>query len=253
MYDFFLQMKSRNESLFYFGWICFLFSVVCLIAARFSSVQVYQVNAWFKPFKFAFSTCTLVWAMAWFMHYLPSFKTGWFNWTMILLLTFEIAYIAIMAAQGKKSHFNTSTPLYATLYGLMALAASLVTICVAIVGYHFFTQSFPSLPLYYVWAIRLGILLFVIFSFSGFSMGARMSHSVGLDNDNSNLFILGWSKLTGDLRVAHFIGMHALQLLPLLAFYALKNTKLTLAVGIIYGIFTIATFVQALLGKPFFK
>ena len=116
--------------------------------------------------------------------------------------------------------------------------------------FFFFSNSFPELPTYYVWAIRLSIVLFVIFSFEGFAMGSRLSHTVGALNDNSNLFILGWSKTVGDLRVAHFIGMHALQVLPVLSFYVFKNTKLTIAVAILYGLLALSTLIQALKGKP---
>jgi NO-binding membrane sensor protein with MHYT domain len=83
-------------------------------------------------------------------------------------------------------------------------------------------------------------------------MGSRLSHSVGAINDNSNLWILGWSKTVGDLRVSHFIGMHALQVLPVLSFYLIKNTKGTIAVAVLYGLLALVTLVQALQGKPFF-
>ncbi len=134
----------------------------------------------------------------------------------------------------------------------MGLAAALVTIYTAYVGLLFFTQSFPNLPNYYVWAIRLGILIFVIFSFEGALMGSRMNHSVGALNDNSNWFIVGWSKTIGDLRVSHFIGMHALQIVPLVSFYFFKNTKATIIISVLYGILATFTLVQALQGKPIF-
>jgi len=138
------------------------------------------------------------------------------------------------------------------LYSLMGLAAVIVTLYTAFIGLLFFTQSFPDLPNYYLWAIRLGILIFVIFSFEGGLMGSRMNHSVGALNDNSNWFIVGWSKTVGDLRVSHFIGMHALQLLPLLSFYAFKNTKAIIIISILYGLLATTTLVQALKGKPLF-
>jgi len=78
-----------------------------------------------------------------------------------------------------------------------------------------------------------------------------MSHTIGLDNDNSNLFILGWSKLAGDLRIAHFIGMHALQLLPLASFYVLRSLHSTIILAIVYGGLTLFTLLQALGGEPF--
>ncbi len=253
MQDFILQLKARNETLFYYGLLCLLASVVFLVLSKVSSTQVYNVNAWYKPFKFAFSTFTFVWAMAWYCHYLPSFNIQVFNWSVIVLLGFEIVYIAIMASQGKTSHYNVSSPFFSAMFSMMALAATLVTLYVAYVGVLFFTHSLPDLPNYYVWAIRLGIVIFVVFSFEGFLMGGRMSHTIGLENDNSNLFIFGWSKVVGDLRVSHFIGMHALQVLPLLSYYLLRNTKLTIAIGVLYGLLALFTLFQALRGKPFLR
>lgn len=253
MFDFILKLKSRNETLFYYGLLCLVAAIVFLVLARTTSIQVYNVNAWYKPFKFAFSTFTLVWAMGWYCNYLPTFKINIFNWSVIVLLGFEIVYIAIMASQSKTSHYNVSSPFYSTMFSMMALAATLITLYMAYVGLLFFVNSFPDLPSYYVWAIRLGILIFVVFSFEGALMGSRMSHSIGLENDNSNLFIFGWSKIVGDLRVSHFIGMHALQVLPILSFYLLKNTKFTISVGIVYGLLALFTLIQALNGKPLLK
>jgi len=136
---------------------------------------------------------------------------------------------------------------------LMALAATLATLYTAYVGFLFFNNSFPDLPTHYVWAIRFGIIIFVIFSFEGFAMGSRLNHSVGALNDNSNWFIMGWSKTVGDLRVSHFIGMHALQVLPILSYYFLKNTKLTVGLSIIYGLLALLTLIQALKGRPLIK
>lgn len=251
--NFILELKSRNETLWWFGMLCLAASIIFLVLTKLTQTHVYGVNAWFKPFKFAFSTFTLVWAMAWYMHYLPAFKVSYFNWAMILLLGFEISYIAIMAGQGKQSHYNISTPFYSLMYSMMALAASAATLYIAYIGYLFFVNSFPDLPAYYIWAIRLGILIFVIFSFEGFAMGSRMNHSVGALNENSNLFIVGWSRTVGDLRVAHFIGMHALQILPLLSYYVLRHTKLTLAVALLYGLLAAFTLIQALKGKPLWR
>jgi hypothetical protein len=211
------------------------------------------VNSWYKPFKFAFSTFLFAWAMAWYCYYLPNFNINSFNWSVIILLGFEIFYIAFQASKGQLSHYNLSTPVYAALYSMMALAATLVTLYTAYIGVLFLTNTFPELPNYYVWAIRLSIILFVVFSFEGFAMGSKLNHSVGALNDNSNLFIIGWSKTVGDLRVSHFIGMHALQVLPFLSYYVLKNTKLTFGLSIIYGMLAIMTLIQALKGRPFIK
>lgn len=253
MIDFIQQLKYRNETLFYFGMVCFILSFAFLLLTKVTTTEIYNVNAWYKPFKFAVSLGIYSWTMAWYCYYLPSFNIKLFNWTVIILWSFEIIYIAFQASKGQLSHYNISTPVYSVLYSLMALAATTVTLYTAYIGILFFKGSFPELPNHYVWAIRLGIFLFVIFSFEGFAMGSRLNHSVGALNDNSNWFIVGWSKIVGDLRVSHFIGMHALQVLPLLSYYILKNTKLTVGLSFVYALLALATLIQALQGRPLIK
>ncbi|HPH82148.1 MAG TPA: hypothetical protein PL185_06225 [Flavobacteriales bacterium] len=220
---------------------------------KISATQVYNVSAWYKPFKFAFSTFLFAWAMSWYCSYLPSFNITLFNWTVIILLGFEIIYIAFQAYRGQLSHFNLSTPVYAALYSMMALAATIVTLYTAYVGILFFTTEFPQLPSYYLWSIRLGILIFVIFSFEGFVMGSKLTHTIGGPDGESGIPLLNWSTKYGDPRIAHFIGMHALQVLPLLSYYVFKNTKATLALTIFYLLLAVFTLIQALQGKPLFK
>lgn len=247
------ELKSRNETLFYFGLICLLFSILFLVLTKTSQTQVFNVSAWYKPFKFAFSTFLYAWAMAWYCYYLPQFNTNLFNWAIIILLGFEIIYIAIQAYRGQLSHFNVSTSFYAAMYSLMAFAATAVTIYTAYVGILFFKGDFPELPTYYLWSLRLGILIFVIFSFEGFVMGSKLTHTIGGPDGGAGWPLLNWSKKFGDPRIAHFIGMHALQVLPLLSFYIFKNTKATFTIAFIYGFLATFTLIQALQGKPLIK
>ena len=251
--NFIESLKYRNEPLFYFGLICFVLSIFFLLLTKISNIQVAGVNAWNKPFKFSMSIMFYSLTMAWYCHYLPSFNITLFNWAVIVLLGFEIGYIAIQAGRGQQSHFNMSSPFYSVLFQLMGLAATLITLYTAYVGFLFFQNNFPDLPSAYLWGIRLGIVIFVIFSFEGALMGARMSHTVGVQDGSIGIPLLKWNKLFGDLRVAHFIGMHALQILPLLAFYLLKNTKAIFIVSALYGLLAFFTLIQALNGKPFHK
>ena len=148
MIDFIQQLKLRNETLFYYGLLCLVLSVIFITLTKYTNTQVYNVNAWYKPFKFAFSTFLFAWAMAWYCYYLPNFNIKVFNWSVIILLGFEIFYITFQASRGQLSHYNLSTPVYAALYSMMALAASVVTLYTAYVGLLFFTNSFPELPNY---------------------------------------------------------------------------------------------------------
>lgn len=253
MIDFIHELRSRNEALFIFGVVCLVFAVVCLALTAVTSTLVFNVNAWFKPFKFAFSTWLFAWAMGWYMHYLPDFDHRYYDWTFIALLTFEIGYIAWRAAQGQLSHFNRSTAANATLYSLMAGAITIVTMYTAYIGLLFFGSNVAPLEPHYLWAIRLGISLFVVFAFEGFVMGSRLTHTVGGPDGTPGLPLLHWSYTHGDLRIAHFVGMHALQLLPILSYYLLRDTKGTFVLAAMYGLLAFAVLVLALNGRPLVK
>ena len=84
-------------------------------------------------------------------------------------------------------------------------------------------------------------------------MGSRLAHTVGAPDGGVGLKFLNWSVTKGDLRVAHFVGMHALQVLPLVSYYLLTSTKQVVAFSGVY--FAIAAFVliQALTGQPLLK
>ncbi len=246
-------LRSRNETLFNYGLICLVFAIVFFILSKTTSTEVFGINAYIKPFKFALSTFLYSWTMAWFIGYLPNFNPTVFNWIIIITLGFEIFYIALQASKGELSHYNVSSPIKSFLYTMMALMATIATIATAYIAVLFFGNSVSELPDYYLWSIRLGLIIFVIFSFEGFAMGSRMTHTIGGLDGSKGIPILNWSFTHGDLRIAHFIGMHALQIIPILSFYLLKNTKLTIGLGILYFGLAVFTLVQALQGRSFFR
>ena len=252
MTNFLIELKQRNETLYYFGVLCGIVAVVCLCLTQLTATQVYNVNAWYKPFKFAVSTMVYAWAMAWYVHYLPKYDATWFNWSITILLGLEIAYIALQAGRGQLSHYNASTPLYSIFFTLMGVAASAVAIYTAYIGVLFFKNDVAALPDHYLWAIRAGIFIFVVFAFQGFLMATMQTHTIGGADGGAGLPITAWSTRFGDPRIAHFIGMHALQVLPIVSFYALKSLRLTFVAILLYLFLAVFSLAQAIQGKPFF-
>jgi hypothetical protein len=104
----------------------------------------------------------------------------------------------------------------------------------------------------YIWGIRLGILFFVLFALEGGIMASALRHTVGGDDGGRGLPVVNWSREHGDLRIAHFLGMHTLQLFPLFGYYIAKSSKSIIAFALIYVSLVSAVLVQALMGLPLF-
>lgn len=244
------KCKIRNKILFYFGLFNFVVAVGLFILSFFINIQYLGTHAFYKPVKFGLSIGIYAWSMGWFCFYLDkNFHIKIFSWGITALLGFEIVYIVIQALFGQGSHYNIATPFYAFLYMAMAIAATLATLCTAYVGALFITGKFPNLPSQYLWGIRLGIFVFVIFAFEGFVMGSRMAHTVGVLDGSEGYWFLNWSKTFGDLRVSHFLGIHALQIIPFSAYYIFKSKFSVIVFGLVYFLITAFILVLTLMGK----
>lgn len=246
-----LELAQRNSPLYWFGWICLVGSLFTAVLVVYSENQINGINAYIKPFKFYLSSLIFVWSMAWFLGYLTdSTLTTSYTWTVVLVLSFELFWITFKAANGELSHFNISTPLNSVMYSLMGIAITIMTIFTLIIAIQFFTQDLSTLAPSYLWGIRLGLVFFVIFALEGGLMGAKMSHTVGGPDGGPGIPFLNWSTKYGDLRIAHFVGMHALQILPILGAYVINDSRHLIFIAVVYFIVCTFVFVQALMKIP---
>jgi hypothetical protein len=252
MNSFLTELKTRNSRLFYFGWFCLYAALGCLVLMFTSNTMVLGINAWIKPMKFFISTVFFSWTMGWYLFYLNEpRKTTIYSWALIITLLFELIYIAWQAARGELSHFNISSALHGMMFSLMGLVITIITAWTGYIAFLFWRRPLPQLSDSYLWGIRFGLLLFVVFAFAGGLMAARLSHTVGTVMETTNgLPVLNWSRESGDLRVAHFFGMHALQLLPLMGFYLARTKRQIILSSLLYATFVSVLLWQALKGVP---
>jgi hypothetical protein len=251
MIHFIEVFQSANKPLFEFGFCDFIAAAICLLLTRVSKTMVRGTNAWYKPFKFFLSIGIFAWTMELYTSYLsmPAAVNA-YTWMVIVLLGFLEVYIAVQAGRGQLSHYNSSTPFYGFLLFLMIVSAVVVTLWTAYIGILFCSIDFPALPAYYVASIRISIFLFVIFAFQGASMGSRQSPTIGGSEGGPALPVTGWSTKYGDLRIAHFIGIHALQVLPLLSYYVFKSNIAVLMLTVFYSSLAVFSLIRAVAGKP---
>jgi hypothetical protein len=250
---FLIQLRSRNPLLYYFGWINILGALICLLLTQTTSIEVLGINAFIKPMKFFLSIGILGFTMSWYMVYLKNQKAvKIYSWIMIITMIVEMSIIVWQAANGRLSHFNVSSPFHGMLFMLMGIAITIFTLWTLYIGILFFLQKgFPfALPEGYIWGIRLGILWFVIFAFEGGHMVAQLAHTIGAPDGGEGLPLLNWSREYGDLRVAHFFGMHSLQLLPIAGYYITKSKSQMATLAITWFLFVMLLYWQALMSSP---
>lgn len=215
-------------------------------------------NVWVKPAKFFVSVGVFALTAAWFFAYIrPERRNSLLmRGTAAALIasgTFELAYIVFQAAQGFESHFNKSTPFHAIMYALMGIGAVILTATTLPMAWEIARRPAPRLQRSFVAAVAIGLVLtFALGVTLGGYMSSQGGHSVGQVGGGVPLF--GWNRLGGDLRIAHFLGIHAEQAIPLLGaaaagLSARMRWAAVLGGSAIYAALTIGVFLQAVAGR----
>lgn len=173
--------------------------------------------AWLKPAKFAGSIALFTATLGWIGHHIPVADATLrrTSLTVAAASVVEITLIAGQAARGTESHFNTSTALDFAVYAVMGLTIVAMVTAVAGLLVRAWRREFDVAPAF-GWGIRLGVALFVVGSFEGAAMIALEASAI---ESGSAVPVVGWTA-SGDFRAAHFVGLHALQSLPLAGYLA---------------------------------
>ncbi|MEP7189925.1 MAG: hypothetical protein ABI901_12110, partial [Roseiflexaceae bacterium] len=132
--------------------------------------------------------------------------------------------------RGTISHFNAASNFDGMLFTIMGVFVLLLWAMNLVAAVLLVRQRLPDPA--FAWALRLGLLLTLIGGATGVLMtrptaaqqaaldaDQRVSiigaHSVGMADGGPGMPITGWSLTGGDLRIGHFVGLHALQALPI--------------------------------------
>jgi hypothetical protein len=235
--------------------------VLFIVLAFFDGRTVTGVNPWLKPSKFAISIAVYMFTLAWFMPYLSHYRRAvkFISWGTVFVFVGEMICLVSQAARGVPSHFNISSAYDASVFAVMGLLIIFNTVLVLLTLILFFGRTPEPLPRAYLWGIRLGLMLFFLASIEGYAMVGNMAHTVGMPDGGAGLPIVNWSTRAGDLRVAHFLGFHALQILPL-AGYSFSRWRTdavrrravayVVAFGLVYFAVFSLLFWQASAGRP---
>ena len=205
-------------------------AVLCVAAMLVDRRTLAGAPIWAKPFKFAVSGALYFATWSWLVSLLPRFRrtASWLTNFLVLIFAAEYVLLVFQAARGRASHFNNATPQDALIYNVMGKMIMGLWVATLVLTVLVLFTKVPDRASF--WAVRAGAVL----SLAGISLGILMTsptaqqlaqwqtggtpdmvgaNTVGLADGGPGLPILGWSTVAGDLRIPHFVGMHALQAL----------------------------------------
>jgi hypothetical protein len=251
----FNELRHRDPLLFWIGAAMMLTFIVCALVSIGDQRLILGINPWIKPMKFLTSIAIFLWTVAWC---LPEARPDGrarniVRWTISLAMIIEIACIIFQAARGKTSHFNQESAFDIAIFAVMGVTIVFNTLAMMIF-FSIIRRDTPPQRAGYIWGIRLGVAIFLLASWQGGLIVVNNAHTVGAPDGGPGLPFVNWSTGYGDLRVAHFFGMHAMQALPLLGFLLDKAKvparNLVFAVSIIWLAVMGGLLMIALQGRP---
>ncbi|GAA2532766.1 hypothetical protein [Winogradskya humida] len=224
---------------------------------------------WLKPFKFSVSFVLYAGTLAWMLTLLPrrSRLAEWSTVVIVAMSVAEMVVIAGQAARGQTSHYNQTSALNSVLWNVMAVAIMALFVAQIVIAVVVLRARIADRVA--ALGVRLGLGLSSLGMLAAVPMvlptaapgidNIAGAHSVGTLDGGPGLPVLGWSTVGGDLRAGHFVGLHALQALPLLALLLARlggrlaqRTQIGLLriAGTAYGAVTVVLTWQALRGQP---
>ncbi|GGK36782.1 hypothetical protein GCM10011591_05570 [Nocardia camponoti] len=216
--------------------------VVSLIGMVVDDRALLGESVWLKPAKFGFAFATYGVTLAWLLR-LPhrgARVTWWFGTIFAITGVVDVGFIALQAARGTFSHFNTETDSVNSIGQLVFMSGVpglfLANLVIALIISWQRVADRPTLVALRagIWTAVVGMALGYLMGFTGAQLvrkadgtvvGLVAGHTVqpGAPVDAARdgvttMPLTHWSTSGGDLRIPHFVGLHGIQVLLLLAF-----------------------------------
>jgi hypothetical protein len=188
--------------------------------------------AWLKPAKFGISIALYLVTIQWMISFVRGHRRLLLAiaWVLVIGLTAEIVLIDLQVIRGTTSHFNEATVFDTAVYFTMGGFVS--TVFLATVAAAVLVLRTRGLDAGIAAGMRWGLLLTMLGMAEAVLMTVNSGwndgggHTVGAPDGGPGLPLTDWSSLHGDLRIGHFLGLHALQALPILAWLLARFTGL---------------------------
>ncbi len=258
----FNTVRTESPILYKIVLLHFITALFCIGGLFIDDRTLMGVNTWVKPLKFLISIGIYVLTLGYLITLYPYSKRkknvirNIVSFTMLI----EMGIIFYQGSRGVQSHYNNSSLLDGLLFagmGIMVAINVLIMLLFIIDTIRLKLKTTKSIQ----WGILLGWVIIVFGSWIGGQMINQLSHNVGVVDGGAGLPLVNWSTVGGDLRVAHFFGLHSIQIIPLFALWLSKKWKTTnrnqiitvTIFGVIYASWIGLIFYQAKQGIPLIR
>lgn len=209
-----------------FASISALAAVVTAVLVFTDSRELLGSPLWIKPFKFFVSAALLSATLAYLIPRIRKSRrlVKIVSWVIIGSLSVELALIGWAAATETTSHFNVSSPMAIAVWSAMAAFISAVWVATMILTILYVRagDDDANIKRAFSWGLIISLVgmavAFLMTSPTSDQLadfqGVAGAHTVGAQDGGPGLPLFGWSTVAGDLRIPHFVGLHALQVLP---------------------------------------
>jgi hypothetical protein len=260
--EFYRELDCRDALLSRLGWTLIAAVPVFATLAFLVPGTFHAINPWIKPIKFSISFSTFATTISllllalripeWQLRLARRMIAG-----SVALEIFSLAAQAWRSVYAAGGHTLLDSFLAQMTNSMVMVNTAIVTAMLVLFCANRVHSSLVDRPM--LAAIRYSIVIFLAGNAVGGYMLARGSHTVGAPDGGAGLPFLNWSTVGGDLRIAHFIALHAIQIVPLFAYVlsqmapipAVKQRRLAVtALAIVVALAVGATFIQAAMGRP---
>lgn len=253
-------IKKDSPVIYWIAIIHFILFIGCLFGLLVDERTLMAVNVWVKPLKFSVSIGVYLLTVGYLITKYPYSrrKKNAINnivaWTLLL----EMGIIAFQASRGVQSHYNNATSFNAILFLLMGVFIGINVLIIVLFIFDTIRLKLRTSKAIQ-WSILLGWLVVFFGSLVGGQMISEMARNVGVADGGPGLPLVNWSTVGGDLRIAHFFGLHGIQIIPLFALWISKKWETStrnqvIAVtffGMLFASWIGFIFYQAKQGIPF--
>lgn len=207
-----------------------MIGAIALIGVFVDPRELMNTPIWLKSFKFGVSIAIYTVTLALLLpHVTRARRTARMLCTTIAAGIFlELVLITFQIIRGTLSHFNFQTPfdtaVTVSMGGIIVIVwMSNIALAVLVLASR---GGDRALRIAIGWGLIIGLVgMGLAFTMTAEEAGLienptetiMGAHSVGVADGGPGLPITGWSTVAGDLRVPHFVGLHAMQIVPLLA------------------------------------